>query len=84
MRFFIATISNPKPFFKDTFMQSQSKILAFFKDTFAQGIENGDFKKDLNVKSAIVAFISIVNFPFLFRSLKPFHRVLMSLKMSML
>lgn len=65
-------------------MQSQSKILAFFKDTFAQGIENGDFKKDLNVKSAIIAFISIVNFTFLFRSLKPLHRALTSLKMSML
>lgn len=71
-RFFIATISNPKPFFKDTFVQSQSKILAFFKDTFAQGIENGDFKKDLNVKSAIVAFISIVNFYFFVSQFKAF------------
>lgn len=63
-RFFIATITSPKPFMKDIFTQCQSQILAFFMDALKQGIENGDFKKDLNIQSAIISFISIVNFFF--------------------
>ena len=63
-RFFVAMITNPKPFLRDIFTQNQSKILAFLSDTFKQGIENGDFKSDLNTQSAMIAFISIVNFYF--------------------
>ncbi len=63
-RFIISNLIDIKPFMKELVAQWQGKMVGFFKETFQQGIENGDFKSHLNIQSAIISFISIVNFYF--------------------
>lgn len=61
-RFIIINIIESKPFMKEVIEQCRTKLYNFIKNHLQNGINNGVFRKNLDIDSSIIAFVCIVNF----------------------